>query len=265
MTKLPLSICIVAGNEAQRIARTLDSVQGWTGEIIIAIDDQVTDGTDKIAATYGAKIFSQPWNGHAAHRNFASAHATQPWLLALDADEVIPPALREEIIAALTYEKKASPPDAYSFPRCTSFGGRWIRHGDWYPDRKVRLWRRGQAHWDGKYLHEKLVVNGWIESLHSDLLHYSMDNLDHYVRKTITISNLFVRQKLERKQSVSSLEMWARPWWRFVRGYVLRRGFLDGWQGYAIARMVAFETFLRYTKVREAQLLQAGNLPPPRP
>jgi hypothetical protein len=92
-----------------------------------------------------------------------------------------------------------------------------------------------------------------------------MDNLDHYVRKTITISNLFVRQKLERKQSVSGLEMWARPWWRFVRGYVLRRGFLDGWQGYAIARMVAFETFLRYTKVREAQLLQAGNPPPPRP
>ena len=95
MTKLPISVCLVAGNEAHRIRRTLDSVQGWTTEIILAIDDKVTDGTDTIARSYGAKIISQPWRGHAVHRNFASAHATQTWLLAIDADEVVPPALRE--------------------------------------------------------------------------------------------------------------------------------------------------------------------------
>ena len=256
---LPISVCLIAGNEAARIRRALDSVSGWVAEIIVATDDNVTDGTDTIAESYGAKVFRQPWKGHAAHRNFASEKATQPWLLGLDADEVISPALREEIIAALTNSKTNSPPDAYSFPRCTFFCGRWIRHGDWYPDRKVRLWRRGQAHWGGGSLHEKLIVNGRIESLHGDLLHYSMDSMDHYVRKTITVSNLFARQKLERGQHVSSFEMWIRPWWRFVRGYVLRLGFLDGWQGYAIARMVVFETFLRYAKVHEAQLLQTKN------
>ncbi len=93
--RLPIAVCLVAGNEAHRIARTLESVQGWTSEMILAIDDKVTDGTDKIAATYGAKVFSQPWRGHAAHRNFASANATQPWLLAIDADEVVSDKLRD--------------------------------------------------------------------------------------------------------------------------------------------------------------------------
>ena len=256
---LPISVCIIAGNEAARIRRTLDSVAGWVAEIIVVTDDKVTDGTDKIAGACGAKVFCQPWKDHAAHRNFASEQATQPWLLGLDADEVVSPKLRVEIISALTQSKANTLPAAYSFPRCTFFCGRWIRHGDWYPDRKVRLWQRGQAHWGGGHLHEKLIVNGRIESLRGDLMHYSMDSLDHFTRKSITVSNLFVRQKLERGQPASSLEMWVRPWWRFVRGYFLRLGFLDGWQGYAIARMVAFETFLRYAKVREAQLSQVEN------
>lgn len=251
---LPISVCLIAGNEAVRIRRALDSVSGWTSEIIVVTDDKTTDGTDKIAESYGAKVFREPWKGHAAHRNFASEKATQSWLLALDADEVVSSTLRDEMIQTISRVGENFKFAAYSFPRLSFFCGRWIRHGDWYPDRKVRLWRHGQAHWGGGHLHEKLIVNGRIESLHGDLLHYSMDSMDHYVRKTITVSNLFVRQKLERGQHVSSLEMWIRPWWRFVRGYVLRLGFLDGWQGYVIARMVAFETFLRYAKVREAQL-----------
>jgi glycosyltransferase involved in cell wall biosynthesis len=259
MTKLPISVCIVAGNEARRIRRALDSVTGWTSELILAIDDKVTDGSDKIAEGFGAKVFCKPWEGHSAHRNFASGQATQPWLLGLDADEVVSPKLRDEIISALTRSKAKPLPEAYSFPRCTFFCGRWIRHGDWYPDRKVRLWRRGQGHWCGGHLHEKLIVNGRIEPLHGDLLHYSMDNLDHFTRKSVTVSNLFVRQKLECGQRASRLEMGIRPWWRFMRGYLLRLGFLDGWQGYAIARMIAFETFLRYAKLREAQAENAGN------
>src|ERR1035441_10219203 len=110
MTKLPISVCIVASNEAHRIRRALDSVQDWTSEIILAIDDKVTDGTDKIAETYGAKIFSQPWRSHAVHRNFASTHATQPWLLAIDADEVVSEKLRDEIIAALQSHGEGVPP-----------------------------------------------------------------------------------------------------------------------------------------------------------
>ncbi|HEX4350604.1 MAG TPA: glycosyltransferase family 2 protein, partial [Verrucomicrobiae bacterium] len=129
MTRLPISVCIVAGNEAHRIRAALDGVKDWTSEIILAIDDKVTDGTDKIAEGYGAKVFSQPWRGHAGHRNFASSHATQPWLLAIDADEVVSEKLRDEIVEAFQSHAAKSAPAAYSFPRLSFFCGRWIRHG----------------------------------------------------------------------------------------------------------------------------------------
>jgi glycosyltransferase involved in cell wall biosynthesis len=250
---LPVSVCIIAGNEALRIRRALESVSGWVAEIVVATDDSMTDGTDKIAGSYGAKIFRQPWQGHAAHRNFASEKATQPWLLAIDADEEVSPALRDEIIRTISTMPGESPVVAYSFPRCTLYCGRWIRHGDWYPDRKVRLWRRDEAHWTGGTLHEKLLVRGAVGRLRGDLLHYSMESLDHHTRKSIMVSNLFLNRELEQRRRANFLGLWTRPWWRFVRGYFLRRGFLDGWQGYTIARMVAFETFLRYAKLRESQ------------
>lgn len=252
--RLPISVCIIAGNEASRIRRALDSVREWTSEIILAIDDQVMDGTDQIGQSYGARVISQPWRGHAAHRNFASTHATQPWLLAIDADEEVSEQLRDEMVSVFRNGSRRPLPAAFSFPRLSFFCGRWIRHGDWYPDRKVRLWQSGRAHWVGGSLHEKLVVEGAIGKLRGELLHYSMEDLDHYTRKSITVSNLFLNRELQCQHHTNLFELWFRPWWRFARSYFFRLGFLDGWQGYAIARMIAFETFLRYAKLHEAQL-----------
>ena len=253
MTKLPISVCIVAGNEAHRIRRALDSVAGWTAEIILAIDDKVTDGTDKIAASYGAKIISQPWRGHAVHRDFASSKASQPWLLAIDADEIITPELRDEIIQLFEQNKLNPPCAAYRFPRCTFYHGRWIRHGDWYPDRKARLWQRGQANWGDKHLHESLVVTGATGDLKNDLLHHSMESLEHELKKTLLTVDYFVQECAAKKKNVSFAEVLFRPWWRFIRAYFLRLGFLDGWQGLAIARIIAIYTFLRYLKVYQMQ------------
>jgi glycosyltransferase involved in cell wall biosynthesis len=256
--KLPISVCMIAGNEAHRIGRALDSVAEWVQEIIVVIDPGVNDGTPAIAERFGAKVFCEPWKGHADHRNFASQKAGQPWLLALDADEVVSPKLRDNIRAALSHPPPL--PAAYKFPRCTCFCGRWIRHGDWYPDRKVRLWQRGQARWNETHLHEKLVVDGPVVLLAGDLLHYSMDGLDHFARKSIRISELFLQQKKEREDLRAGLcGMLFHSWWRFTRGYFFRLGFLDGWRGYAIARMIAFETFLRYAKIQET----VANSPPP--
>ena len=254
MTKnrLPISVCLVAGNEAHRITRTLESVQDWTSEIILAIDDKVTDGTDKIAATYGAKIVRQPWRGHAAHRNFASAHTTQPWLLAIDADEVVSDRLRDEIIAAFQNHNARSLPTAYSFPRLSYFGGRWIRHGNWYPDRKVRLWRKDSGQWEGDP-HEKLVLQGNVIPLRADLFHFSNENIDQLLGKISVVSTIFVRQKKTHGKSAGFLDLVVRPVWKFFRAYVLRLGFLDGWPGYFIAWMDAFSTVARYAKVIEAE------------
>ena len=134
--RLPISVCIVASNEAHRIRRTLDNVADWAGEIVVVTDNNVTDGTGEIASSYGAKVICKPWQGTAAHRNLATENATQPWILALDADEVVSPALRDEIRRAITaaHARGESTFAAYAFPRCTFYLGRWIRHGDWYPD-----------------------------------------------------------------------------------------------------------------------------------
>ena len=252
MTRLPISVCLVAGNEAHRIRPALDSVKGWTAEIILAIDDKVTDGTDQVAATYGAKICSQPWHGHAAHRNFASAHATQPWLLAIDADEVISEKLRDEIMAAFRKHSFHPQPAAYSFPRLSFFGGRWIRHGNWYPDRKVRLWHKDAGRWAGDP-HEKLVLHGDVIPLRADLFHFSNENIDHLLGKIGVVSTIFVRQCQLRQRRPRWTDLAFRPFWKFFRAYVLRRGFLDGWPGYFIAWMDAFSTVTRYAKVIEAE------------
>ena len=253
--KLPISICLVTSNEAHRIRRTLDSVAGWTSEIILAIDDKVTDGTGKIAESYGAKVFSQPWRGHAAPRNFASAHATQPWLLAIDADEVVSDELRAEIIAAFQKQEPPSLPAAYSFPRLSFFGGRWIRHGNWYPDRKVRLWRKEAGQWEGDP-HEKLVLRGNVVPLRANLFHFSNENIDQLLSKISVVSSIFVRQYQARQRRTGWTDLTIRPFWKFFRAYFLRRGFLDGWPGYFIAWMDAFSTVTRYVKVLEAEQLK---------
>jgi glycosyltransferase involved in cell wall biosynthesis len=258
--KLPISVCIVAGNEARRIRRTLESVSDWTSEIILAIDDRVTDGTDKIAETFGAKVVSQPWHGHAGHRNFASSHATQSWLLAIDADEVVSDNLRDEIMAAFQNKDPQSLAAGYSFPRLSFFGGRWIRHGNWYPDRKIRLWRKSAGQWEGDP-HEKLVLQGAVTKLREDLFHYSNENIDQVLGKISVVSTIFVHQCQVRKRKARWLDLAFRPVWKFFRAYVLRLGFLDGWPGYFIAWTDAFSTVARYSKVIEAG--QAKSKPSP--
>jgi glycosyltransferase involved in cell wall biosynthesis len=260
MTKLPISVCIVAANEAHRIRPALDSVKDWTSEIVVAIDDHVTDGTDKIGLAYGAKVVSQPWSNCAAHRNFASVHATQPWLLALDADEVVSDELREEIIAVFAAQSGGELPAAYSFPRLSFFCGRWIRHGDWYPDRKVRLWRKETGQWEGDP-HEKLVLRGKLSPLRSNLLHYSNESIDHILKKIGHFSSMFVRRCQTEKRRVGWADLAIRPGWKFFRAYVIRRGFLDGWPGYFIAWMDAFSTVTRYSKVLEVALPKEQSKP----
>jgi len=262
MSPLPISVCLIAGAEAQRIRRPLESVAGWTGEIIVVLNEEVTDGTEQIVQSSGGKVFREPWKGYVAQKNSAAQKAGQEWILSLDADEVVSPGLRDELQKLFSDPEQLRPFAAFSFPRCTFYGGRWIRHGDWYPDRKVRLWRRGSAEWRGENVHETVAVQGAVAKCKNDLLHYSMDDLNHHVRKSVQYSDLFAQRRGAGGRGAGVLELWFRPWWRFVRGYFLRLGFLDGWQGFVIARMVAFETFLRYAKVREARARDADQPDP---
>ncbi len=248
--RVPVSVCIIAGAEAHRIRRTLESVHGWARELIVVINNDVTDGTDQIAISLGANVFREPWKGYVAQKNSAADKATQPWLLSLDADEEVPPSLRDEIRAVV-----ATPGDctAFAFPRCAEFCGRWIRHGDWYPDWQTRLWRRGQARWTGATVHERLEVTGVIGRLRSDLLHHPAHTIDHQIAKIASYSRDFALDAQTSKRGANWCDLIIRPVWRFVRAYFFRFGFLDGWQGYYIAWMTAFYTVTRYAKVRAAR------------
>lgn len=252
--QLPVSVCIIAGNEAHRIRGALESVADWAGEIIVVINHDVSDGTDKIVESFGGKVFREPWKGNIAQNQSATDKASGEWLLSLDADEVVSPGLAAEIRALLANPAKAGRFAAYEFPRCTLFYDRWIRHGEWYPDRKLRLWRRGQGHWGGVFPHGRVIVNGSAGRLKGELLHYSMESMEHLLQKTIRYANEFAETCRKENRRITLIQLLARPPWRFLRGYVFKLGFLDGWRGLAIAWLAAFYTFLRYFKALEAQI-----------
>jgi glycosyltransferase involved in cell wall biosynthesis len=262
VNKSPISVCIISGAEARRIGRTLESVAGWTSEIIVVLNEDVRDGTEEIALKHGAKVFREPWKGFPAQKNSANAKATAEWLLGLDADEVVSPALRDEIIATIASEAQTPRHAGFDFPRLSYYCGRWIRHGDWYPDRNLRLWRCGQGAWEGESLHEKLVVKGNVGKLRHDLLHYSFENINHHIAKTASYADNFAKNFAAQKREVSAFDLMVRPGWRFFRAYFLKLGFLDGWQGYYIAWMTAFYTATRFAKVREAQVSAQTAVPP---
>jgi glycosyltransferase involved in cell wall biosynthesis len=229
----------------------LASVSPWVSEIIVVLNQDVKDGTEEIALQHGAKVFREPWRGHVAQKNSAAEKATQEWVLGLDADEVVSPELREEVYGALAATDHNKGLAAFSFPRLSWYCGRWIRHGDWYPDRQTRLWRRSWAKWGGVDPHDKLLVDGRVGRLSANLLHYSNDSIAQHVQKIGPYADEFVRRNGGRGDSVGVFDLVVRPAWRFLRAYLLRLGFLDGWQGYYIACLNAFSSLTRHARLKE--------------
>lgn len=253
MNRLPISVCIVSGAEAHRIGAALESIASWTSEIVVVVDDRTTDGTDVVVEQFGGKVFREPWKGFIGQKNSAAEKSTQPWLLNLDADEAVSVPLRDEILRLFENPERFGRHTAYKFPRCTFYCGRWIRHGDWYPDRVLRLWKRGAARWVGEEPHARLDVDGTVGTLRCDLLHQTNENIERHIAKIAPYHADFVRARAAAGANVGLFELVVRPWWRFVRAYFIRLGFLDGWQGYYIARLSAFSTLSRYSMIREAR------------
>ncbi len=250
MKKLPISVCLISGAEAHRIGRALASVSGWTSEIMVVLNEETADGTEEICRQHGAQVFREPWKGHVRQKNSAAEKATQPWILGLDADETVSDRLRDQILRLFAEPARLEAASACSFPRLTWFCGRWIRHGDWYPDRQTRLWRAGRARWGGVDPHDRLVVEGAVLRLKGDLLHNNAERIDAQIAKIGRYSEDFLLNARTTGRSASGLDVYGRPVWRFLRGYFFKGGFLDGWQGWYIAWMTAFYTATRYVKIR---------------
>jgi glycosyltransferase involved in cell wall biosynthesis len=254
-----LSVAIVARNEEANLPRTLASVR-WADQVVV-VDACSTDATGEIARSAGTQLFIEPWKGFAAQKNSAIAHCTGDWVLSLDADEEISSELAAEIQALLADGPGC---DAYTVPRRNFFLGRVLRHGGFYPDRKLRLFRRGTAQFSPRAVHETLACSGKVGHLRGDLLHHAYPDLASYIEHMDRYSTLGAQVLVERgRTSRSPLAfVWnvaVVPRLQFLYNYGLRLGFLDGREGLLIHLYHA-----NYVSWKYAKAWHAANLSHPK-
>jgi glycosyltransferase involved in cell wall biosynthesis len=233
-------------NEEDNIAECLRSAD-FAAEWIV-IDSHSTDATRERAAALGARVIERDWPGHVEQKNFAIGEAVNDWVLCLDADERVSPELRASILAAL---ERADLPDGFEMARRTWYLGRWIRRGGWYPDRKLRLFRRGKGRWGGTNPHDHVRVEGRVERLDGDLLHYSYRSISDHLRTIDSFTTIAAREKHAAGRRAGLADVTLRPFGKFLRMYVLKLGFLEGFAGFAVAATGSFYVFLKYAKLRE--------------
>lgn len=251
-TPLPISVVVVARNEAHNLPRCLASVRGWVAETVVVLNN-TTDDSAAVARSHDARVLETEWRGYRDTKNWALAQAHQPWALCLDADEEVSAALRAELQAFFARGGDQHHHGA-RFPRKVWFIDRWITHGDWYPDLSLRLIARTHARWGGDaFVHERMEVDGAVATLRGDLHHYSFPTLSSHVGKITPFADLFLQQQQAKGGKFTTGAAVFRPLWRFVRAYVFRRGFLDGFPGFYIAWATAFGAFVRYSRLYEAE------------
>ena len=251
-SQLPLSVSIIAKNEANNLRRCLSSLGGIASEIIVVHND-CTDTTVDVAKSFGAKCFEHDWRGHVEQKNIALSKCFNQWILCLDADEALSDKLRDSIVRFLGSPELCRKYHAVKFNRCSFFLGKWIKHGDWYPDTKVRLIKKNQATWDGVDPHDKLLPKDKrsVFQLVGDLEHYSFVGIKDLTQKSICYSDIFVNHNAGKIFSPRVAVL--RALWRFFRCYLLRLGFLDGSVGFIIAFSIAQETLLKHGRCRDSQ------------
>ena len=249
MKKNKLSIYIIARNAEKSIENCLKSCSGLANEIILVTNDS-QDRTIEIAESYGVKCYENKWVCYRDQKSFALNLCSNDWVLSIDSDEC----LSSELKNSIGYFLNSSFCENFfggSFNRKSYFLGKWVNHGDWYPDKKVRLSRRAHSKWSGLPEHDLLKVEGSVYHLNGDLLHYSFENIDHLIVKTLAFSNLFVeRIKCDNTKRKSLVEILFRSFFRFFRSYILKFGFLDGHRGLIIAVNSSFFVFVKYMKAK---------------
>lgn len=246
---MTLSVVIITCNEEKNIGRTLESVR-WADEIIL-VDSGSTDRTLEIARSFGdkVKVSSEPWKGFPAQKNSAIAKATGDWVLSLDADEPVETALADEIRALLA---QGPDQDGYQIPRKNFLFGRWIRYGGWYPDPKLRLFRRGKGRFDDRRVHESMVVEGPVGRLRHAILHYAYDDLAGYIEHNNRYSTLGAELAVAQgRRGFSFAHIVLNPLFTFLKNYFFRLGFLDGKQGFLVHFYHSVYVSWKYVKVWE--------------
>lgn len=244
-----ISVTIITLNEEKKIERCLQSVQGVADEIVV-VDSLSVDATESICRKYGVRFIKNPFPGYVAQKNFAVQQATYSHILGLDADEVLSDELRKSILAV-----KANWGDyhGYAFNRLNNYCGKWIRHGGWYPDRKIRLWDRSKGEWGGTDPHDSVhIARKHVARLNGDLLHYAYFTVDEHLLQMYKFGSIAARAKYQKGQkTIFLIHVVLNPLFKFVKKYFLQLGFLDGYYGFIFCATTSSLNFFKYLRLYE--------------
>lgn len=245
--RTPVSVAIIARDEESRLPGCLDSLAGFD-DIVVVVDSRTSDATARVAEEAGCRVFVEEWGGFGPAKRSAVEKCLNEWVLVIDADERLPRETRDEI-----WKETASPrAEAYSFPRKNYFRGKWIRHGGWWPDRVVRLFRKDYAEMSVRLVHEKVSAREPAE-IFSPIEHFTVDKKEDLLEKANLYSSLSAEEMFRQGKRASAFKAFLRSVAAFIRGYFLKRGFLDGAEGLLIAFTGSVTVFYKYIKLTEIQ------------
>jgi len=244
---LPLSAVIISHNAATRIGACLASLS-FCDEIVV-VDSGSSDATAALARSAGARVLEQSWMGYGPQKQFAVQQAAFDWVLCVDTDECVSESLRTSI----QQEMRAPRARVFAVARCNRFLGRWLRHGEGYPDWSVRLFHRAAAAWSADAVHEKVVSKEPVERLQGDLLHDSAETLERYLDKQNRYTTLQAEQMVRQGCTVTPVQLVLSPMARFIKLYLFRLGFLDGLPGLIHVCIGCMNSFTKYAKVLALQ------------
>ena len=246
---MKLTVTVITRNEAANIEGALESVK-WADEIVV-VDSHSADETVALAQRYAARIVVHDWEGYSAQRNYAAAIASNDWILAIDADERVPPALAAEIQEIMRAGTNVS---GFRMPRVSHYLGRWIRGTDWYPDYQLRLYDRRVGRFNGKRVHESVELTaGRPSTLRNDLQHYPYRDISDHVISIDHYTTLAAEEWFSEGRRTNPIEVMLHPPAAFLRNYILRRGFRDGTAGFLISSLNSYYVFLKILKLWELQ------------
>lgn len=242
-----LSVVIITLNEEDRLEDALKSCTGVADEIVV-VDSYSTDKTCEIAEQYGARIFKNTFVDYGSQKNIALDYASYDWILNLDADERISDQLKNELTSFKN--KTETDVDGFLINRKTAYLGKWITHSGWYPDRKLRLFKKSKSRWQGR-IHEALILEGKTAHMPGDILHFTYRDITDHINRLNRYSEMQARDIVDKKKKLLYLRSLLLPPITFIRFYIWKRGVLDGLPGLVIALVSSWATAMKYLKAIE--------------